>query len=1065
MTASSSRSTDAPTSSRPASSIGLAPPPFLSTISPRKKSEALTTTCTISALGEADDAPSSADGDATKDREIEAEGSRPPLQSRIDSAMNTLVHDDEGSGVAGLPEVTSKDDGGTEAPPIVTAGEPQGGINDVASQDELPKASHPAEASQEQQASTSSMPDESQNSSSWTGWTSRAASGSMTLLRQSGTVASGWGAALRTNPFRSLSGNGSEASSSVPDHAKPTPPNAPDEDEEDAQLARSAANALRMGAKNEEKRRRAVNSSGKAKATSKQRKDGPIDSNIKEEASGSTSAPLRGRTNDLRGPASDQSRTPSNPSRTSSPASSTNTAARSNNIKGLNVFDYSTLESNACDAPSESLPERRYFVLTQAGKPVFLSHLAARRIAREAEARERLKTSRKSQKTREDQRQGAPKELYDSLDVQNQESERAEEAARRQDQEASDRDEEDSAVQVGVLQALVSNYHSKGNTVLEEKSVEILELPKGSSRVVYLLKGPLYLAVTSTWHDAGIVYADSLTLLKSHLEVLYAGLLSLISESQLTRLFSRGYNFDLRRMLEGTDGILSTLVARCQDDFGISLAAGGGTGGVCLRPVRMDLKLREDLASCLSLERWENRPLSKALATERPSDSASASLQAIQNDSNDVDPSRLGLDFKLPPRPKDLLYALLFSAEGHLITLLRPKRLSAYPLDLHLLVNTIIGMSRKSQRESGTVNWIPICLPRFAPQGMVQAHVSWLGGINKTTGRNKQAKAEAKDPETSEATKSLAETALVIVTADRESFEEVTTYRDAILHTLQLPPSPLRLLSRSLTTSMISPDELHLPGLHHFVLKKKDDLQIVWSSWIEQYRGEDKEAVLARERVKRGYARGRELCILGAKLSKRGSKKRQKGKELEGQTVSDKQIDQKAASASLAANGDLQSEVKEGGDKIPKQNSTNDIDETTITTNATTDNNDKASSSSQWLPSIPKGLLPYTPDATSSSTHTPHTSQYLHTSHEVIYVEIPPPSVASSTSSSASSSITTCPFEVYLILSPHIPPATARKMAREVVRWGLGTSNVGGEHGNAGVERWRLWVSGRGMVF
>lgn len=706
-----------------------------------------------------------------------------------------------------------------------------------------------------------------------------------------------------------------------------------------------------------------------------------------------------------------------------SPSNRAATAARD-----INVVHYAS-----CGSAPKRPPERRYFVLTQAGKPVFVSHLAAQRLAREEVARARLKELSVQRRRRERWRPEATGDVLRALDDDEKRATAAEEAARHADTLASDAEEEDGAVQVGVLQALVSNYAAEGTATLERKSIEILQLPARTSRVVFLLKDPLYLAVTSTWHsDAhdgadGDAYADSASLLRSHLDILHAGVISLLSQSQLQRLFARGFNFDLRRMLEGTDGILSSLVARMQEDVGLLLGAGGGGGGgVCLSPTRMDLKLREDLGSCLSLERWEQRPLSVAVAAvekqRNASSTAATTTTATSSSSSSLDPASLDLR-PAPPRPRDLLYVLLVSSEGQLITMLRPRKLSAFPLDLHLLLNTINGMSRKAAREVGTVNWVPICLPRFAPQGMVQAHVSWLGGegsegregrqgkhlverserseeceetrkstnsrhsentagstnilngqntinANTTDNENKQCShgdESYKDKRQTNDAVIAASCALVIVTADRESFEEISTWRDGVVQALALPShrdarhSALASLSHQLASSPVSPDALHLPGLRHFVLKKRDDLQVVESAWAGG--GDDNGDAAdtdSRERVLRCYARGREWSIAAAK-SKR--KKR----------------------------------------------------------------SDKSASEG-------------------SNTTTPPTHSYTHyfqTPHECVYVDCPPPSKTG----------TLPPYEVYLTLSPHVPPATARKIAREVLRWGL-----------EGKEKWRLWM-GRGSVF
>lgn len=970
-------------------------PPFLSTLSPRKSAATSVTTTdgvvasALSASQQLSDASEAKEGDVVE--------GRPDLSRRIGSAMNSLVLvgdqddvDDE-SGDSSQVSQVSEHDQDREAKTIIVAraSDKRRADGDTPQQEEA--KDHPMEETSDtakpvQIEETSAPPISPTSPSAWTTWTSKAANGSLSLLRNSTSAVAGaatgsanWAGSIRvTNMFRqAASSSDSPATEAVTENQAQAGPSklksdvdpgpskpiaseakiAVDSDEEDAKLIRSAAASLRKGAKDEEKRRKAQTRQAELQ-----------NRNQAGKASSSSASALAPR--DITGDNSNSVPV----SRTSSPVGSSSMSVPM--AKHYNVFDYQgNLPGSSAPPSHERFPERKYFVLTQAGKPVFLSHLAARRLAREEEARKRLKLLREGKRRRQEWSTAEGKvseEVRKAIEEEESRADRDEEEAKKQDAAEADRDEEDSAVQVGVLQALVSNYSSQGVETLERKSIEILELPKESSRVVFLLREPLYLAVTSTWHDAGDIYADTTSLLKTQLEILHAGLISLISESQLQRLFARGFNFDLRRMLEGTDGILSSLVTRFQEDFGLLL--GGGGGGVCLRPTRMDLKLREDIGSCLSLERWENRSLSSAVA--------SPDIDILKARPQSLDPSVLTPS--APRRPKDLLYVLLVSSEGQLITMLRPRKLSAYPLDLHLLLNTINGMSRKSARESGTVNWIPICLPRFAPQGMVQAHVSWLHG---------EQSAQSTDA------KRTAECALVIVTVDRESFDEISKWRDGIVSALKLHPSPLHQLSHQLSLSSISPDSLHLPGLRHFVLKKKDDLQIISSEWIDIYSEEEDsfDNRLARERVRRCYIRGRELSILAAKKRKQPQ---------------------------------------------PPQSA----DETT--------------------------------DSTKPVQLTPRRSVYTHyfqTPFENVYIDCPPPSAFKSKTSTDLSTTTTDdnstsffnslglgnqslgPYELYLTLSPHVPPHTARKIGAEVLKWGLG-------YGVQGRERWRIWM-GRGSVF
>lgn len=115
-------------------------------------------------------------------------------------------------------------------------------------------------------------------------------------------------------------------------------------------------------------------------------------------------------------------------------------------------------------------------------------------------------------------------------------------------------------------------------------------------------------------------------------------------------------------------------------------------------------------------------------------------------------------------RDLDLLYVLLL-AKGRLVTLLRPKKHSIHPTDLHLLLSTIYAPRRRSSEqeeeekeaandaqlgpdsesnatradqrrprrvrpsplmEPGAEAWLPICLPRFNPRGFLHAYVSFL---------------------------------------------------------------------------------------------------------------------------------------------------------------------------------------------------------------------------------------------------------------------------------------------------------------------------------------------------
>ena len=72
---------------------------------------------------------------------------------------------------------------------------------------------------------------------------------------------------------------------------------------------------------------------------------------------------------------------------------------------------------------------------------------------------------------------------------------------------------------------------------------------------------------------------------------------------------------------------------------------------------------------------------------------------------------------------QDTLYALVVSS-GRIVTLLRPKKHTIHPSDLHLLLCHLPDPS-SSATATSDASWIPICLPRFNPRGFLHAYVSW----------------------------------------------------------------------------------------------------------------------------------------------------------------------------------------------------------------------------------------------------------------------------------------------------------------------------------------------------
>lgn len=144
----------------------------------------------------------------------------------------------------------------------------------------------------------------------------------------------------------------------------------------------------------------------------------------------------------------------------------------------------------------------------------------------------------------------------------------------------------------------------------------------------------------------------------------------------------------------------------------------------------------------------------------------------------------------------DLLYVLLL-ARGRLVTLLRPKKHSIHPTDLHLLLSTVYSSSPRSRNkfdnadepignryhdeeddnedqrtspltEPGLESWLPICLPRFNAKGFLHAYVSFLPSTSP-------------HPETApSASEGGGGVGLILLSSDREAFSGVKEAAEGI---------------------------------------------------------------------------------------------------------------------------------------------------------------------------------------------------------------------------------------------------------------------------------------------
>ncbi|MBN3302093.1 SAND protein, partial [Amia calva] len=204
---------------------------------------------------------------------------------------------------------------------------------------------------------------------------------------------------------------------------------------------------------------------------------------------------------------------------------------------------------------------------------------------------------------------------------------------------------------MGVMMALVSFVEAEKNV--------IRSIHADGYKVVFLRKSPLVLVGVARTQQ-------SERELTRELLYIYFQILSLLTLTQLTHIFQHKQNYDLRRLLAGSEHLTDNLLRLLDRDPGFLLCA----------------------VTCLPL------PSSTR-------DVISSSLQAA--------------------KAKSLVFSILL-AGNQLVTLVRKKDQYLHHMDLHLLFN-LVGSSSSFREGEG---WTPICLPKFNTAGFFHAHISYL---------------------------------------------------------------------------------------------------------------------------------------------------------------------------------------------------------------------------------------------------------------------------------------------------------------------------------------------------
>ncbi|XP_053620355.1 vacuolar fusion protein MON1 homolog [Plodia interpunctella] len=206
----------------------------------------------------------------------------------------------------------------------------------------------------------------------------------------------------------------------------------------------------------------------------------------------------------------------------------------------------------------------------------------------------------------------------------------------------------------GVIQALVS--------VVEEQNQDILRsLTTKDCKAVFLVKGPLILVAVSKSNE-------SETQLVLQLTYAFNQIVSVLTLTQLNRIFEQRRNYDLRRLLSGAERLIDHLLVFTEKEPAFLLGA--------VRCLPLPEKARENITN------------------------------AIISSCNKI---------------RDLVFAIMI-AGNQLITLVRMKKYTLHPSDIHLLFNLV----RCTESFKTAESWTPICLPKFDATGFLHGHVSYI---------------------------------------------------------------------------------------------------------------------------------------------------------------------------------------------------------------------------------------------------------------------------------------------------------------------------------------------------
>lgn len=341
---------------------------------------------------------------------------------------------------------------------------------------------------------------------------------------------------------------------------------------------------------------------------------------------------------------------------------------------------------------------------------------------------------------------------------------------------------------MGVVQTIISFYENESSS--GGGAGKLLGFTAGDARFVVASEGPLYLVAISR-------LGESDGQLRAQLDALYMQILSTLTLPTLTSIFANRPSTDLRKPLQGTEGLLSSLA----DNF-----------------TRGSPSMLLGALECLRLRKSHRQTINNAF---------------------------------LKVRSEKLLYGLIV-AGGKLVSVIRPRRHSLHPSDLQLIFNMLFESG--GIKSGGGENWIPLCLPAFNNRGYLYMYVSFFDEATDAAPpadakdkNNVAADGPEADAKTTSAASAEDEIAIVLISTDKESFFSLQQMREKLVRQLTRNGS-LSLIRAAVSAGRPRVQDAAIGGrdtaVSHFLYKSRPNVQFVMSALDPLFTG-----LLARRRL------------------------------------------------------------------------------------------------------------------------------------------------------------------------------------------------------------------------